>query len=426
MKLLFIHQTSPGQYLHVVRYLQKAGHSVVFVTQHCDRPIEGVQILQYLPAPIAAAPQSYVSDLEGAVMNALAVARLCEGLKRDGFTPDIIVGHTGWGELLFVKDIWPTVPMLGYFEFFYRSVGSDLNFDPEFPATIEDIMRVRVRNATNMLSLDAADWGHTPTKWQRDQYPVEYHQRISVIHEGIDTEQVRPDPAARLWLRGGVSLSRDDQVVTYCARKLEPYRGFHVFMRALPRVLAECPQAHVVIVGGDGVSYGRMPTDGKNWRDHMLEELAGQLDLSRVHFVGWLPHAQYLAVLHISSAHVYLTYPFVLSWGLLEAMAAECLVIGSRTPPIEEVIDGTDNGYLFDFFDTEGLAERICSTLHNQAATVPIRRNARRSIVDQFDLKTICLPAHLALIHRLSGIDPVPRSRQRRSGARRPALASAR
>lgn len=426
MKFLFIHQTSPGQYLHLVRYLQEAGHSVVFLTQHGDRSIPGVRMLEYTPMPVTPSALMYVHDLEGAVMNALAVARLCEGLKRDGFTPDIIVGHTGWGELLFVKDVWPTVPMLGYFEFFYRATGSDLDFDPEFPATRDDVLRVRVRNATNMLSLDAADWGHTPTNWQRDQYPAEYHPRISVIHEGVDTEIVKPDGAARLWLRGGLSLSRNNQVVTYCARKLEPYRGFHTFMRALPKVLAECPEAHIIIVGGDGVSYGRMPSDGKGWREHMLAELSGQLDLRRVHFLGWLPHAQYLAVLQVSSAHVYLTYPFVLSWGLLEAMAAECLVIASRTPPVEEVIDGVDNGRLFDFFDSDALADQIVAALRDQDATAEMRRNARRCVIEQFDLKTQCLPAHLALLHRLTGIDPVPKPAPRRGGAHRPALAAAR
>ncbi len=426
MKFLFVHQTFPGQYIHVVRYLQEAGHTVAFVTQRHDLEIAGVRTLDYLPAPISPAPASYASDLEGGVMNGLAVARLCEGLKREGFTPDIVVGHTGWGELLFVKDIWPSVPLLGYFEFFYRSSGSDLDFDREFPATIDDIMRVRVRNATNMLSLDAADWGHTPTKWQRDQYPAEYHHRISVIHEGVDTERVHPDPTARLWLRGGKSLSREDQVITYSARKLEPYRGFHVFMRTLPKVLAACPKAHVVIVGGDGVSYGRLPPDGTGWREHMLAELGGRLDLSRVHFVGWLPQMQYLAVLQISSAHVYLTYPFVLSWGLLEAMAAECLVIASRTPPVEEVVDGADNGYLVDFFDTDALAQQIRSVLDNQAATTAMRRQARRCVVERFDVKTICLPAHLALLHRLSGSNPVPRPRKRRAAAARPELAPAR
>lgn len=425
MNLLFIHQTFPGQYPHIIRCLLGAGHTVVFIAQHCDQEIEGIRILRYLPAPLTPASQSFVTDLEGGVVNGLAVARLCEGLKRDGFTPDIVVGHTGWGELLFVKDVWPAVPLLGYFEFFYRSSGSDLDFDAEFPVTTEDIFRVRVRNATNLLSLDAVDWGHTPTKWQRDQYPVEYHNRISVVHEGVDTELVHPDATARLWLARGLSLSCNDQVVTYSARRLEPYRGFHVFMRSLPKVLAEFPKAQVIIVGADGVSYGRLPADGTSWRQHMLRELSGQLDLSRVHFLGWLPYEQYLAVLQVSSAHVYFTYPFVLSWGLLEAMAAGCLLIASRTTPVEEVIDGSDNGHLVDFFDIDALAGQIISALRNPAAGRAMRETARRHVIERYDLKTVCLPGHLALIHRLSGIDPVPHSRARRKAAK-PALATAR
>ncbi len=426
MKFLFVHQNFPGQYTHVIRHLQDAGHAVVFITQRRDHEIAGIRMLEYLPAPILPGTQSYVNDLDGGVMNGLAVARLCEGLKQEGFTPDIVVGHTGWGELLFVKDIWPSVPLIGYFEFFYRSSGSDLDFDPEFPVTMEDALRVRVRNATNMLSLNAADWGHTPTKWQRNQYPVEYHHRISVIHEGVNTERVRPEPTARLWLRSGKSLSREDQVLTYSARNLEPYRGFHVFMRALPKVLEACPKAQIVIVGGDGISYGRPPVGGTGWRQHMLAELGGRLDLSRIHFVGWLPYAQYLAVLQVSSAHVYLTYPFVLSWGLLEAMAAECLVIGSRTPPVEEVIDGATNGYLFDFFDSDALAEQVCSVLQNPRASAAIRRQARRYVVERFDVQTICLPGHLALLSQLTGSDLVPRPRKRRAAAARPELAAAR
>jgi glycosyltransferase involved in cell wall biosynthesis len=426
MKFLFVHQTFPGQHIHVVRYLRDAGHSVVFIAQRRDLEIEGVRMLDYLPAPILPSSQSYVTEVDGGVMNGLAVARLCEGLEREGFTPDIVIGHTGWGELLFIKDIWPNVPLLGYFEFFYRSSGSDLDFDPEFPSTVDDVMRVRIRNATNLLSLDAADWGYTPTQWQRDQYPTEYRHRISVIHEGVDTELVHPDPTARVWLRGNKSLSREDQVVTYSARRLEPYRGFHVFMRTLPKVLEACPRAHVVIVGGDGVSYGRLPAGGAGWREHMLAELGGRLDLSRVHFVGWLPYAQYLAVLQVSSAHVYLTYPFVLSWGLLEAMAAECLIIGSRTPPVEEVIDGASNGHLVDFFDIDALARQISSALQNPAANTAIRRQARRYVVERFDVKTICLPAHLALIRQLTGVDLVPRPHKRRGAARRPELTSAR
>jgi glycosyltransferase involved in cell wall biosynthesis len=395
----------------LVRELRDSGHSIVFVAQRRAREIPGIRILEYSPLPPAMPAQSYLQDVEMGVMNGLAVARLCEGLKREGFTPDLVIGHTGWGEALFVKDVWPLVPLLGYFEFFYRTVGSDLDFDPEFPPSPDDPIRIRMRNAVNLLTLEAADWGQTPMQWQRDLYPAIYHSRISVIHEGIDTTQIRPDPAARLWLRSGVSLSPGDEVVTYSARNLEPYRGFHVFMRALPGVLQQRPNARVVIVGGDDVSYGRRAQQAATWREQMLRELHGRIDLRRIHFVGWLPYEQYLAVLQISAVHVYLTYPFVLSWSLLEAMSAGCLAIGSRTAPVEEVIEENTNGYLVDFFDIEALAERICTALANPEATAAIRANARQFVVDQYDLKTVCLPAHLTLIKRLTGNSTMPPGR---------------
>lgn len=401
MKFLFIHQNFPGQYRHLVQHLRDEGHEIVFITQH-GAPAEGIRLLEYLPLPQNSSLERYMGEIEINVTNGLAVARLCEGLKRDGFVPDIVIGHCGWGEVIFVKDVWPNAPLLGYFEFFYRATGSDLDFDSEFPPSADNILRLRVRNTTNLLSLDACDWGQTPTKWQRDQYPARYRDQISVIHEGIDTERVRPEPSSRLWLQGGVSLSRDDEVVTYSARNFEPYRGFHIFMRALPRILGRRPKARVIIVGSDGVSYGRRPDGAATWRQYMIRELGDSLDPSRVFFVGKLPYPQYLAVLQLSSVHVYLTYPFVLSWSLLEAMSAGCMVVGSRTPPVQEVMTDGKNGLLVDFFDVDGLVDRVCSALADRAAAEPLREAARNLVVSQFDLKTACLPAHLALIRRLT------------------------
>jgi glycosyltransferase involved in cell wall biosynthesis len=297
-----------------------------------------------------------------------------------------------------VKDVYPDTKLINYCEFFYRSTGQDFNFDPEFAEKPGAEWNLRSRNAIQLLGLDAMDAGISPMAWQAKTFPAEYAKKISVIHEGVDTNVIKPDPKAGIVIKDkNLTLTAKNEVITFVSRNLEPYRGFHIFMRALPELLAQRPNAHVIIIGGDGVSYGKTLLQG-TYRQLALKEVGGKIDHSRVHFIGKVPYIDYLRVLQISTAHVYLTYPFVLSWSMLEAMAAGCLIIGSRTPPVEEVIKHGQNGLLVDFFSPSELVKTICSAVRRKDRHQNLREEARKTVVDKYNFERVCLPKHLKLL----------------------------
>ena len=405
MKILFVHQNFPAQYRWLAETLARDKRWQVMALGEAGNikrrgKLPGVNTAGYAaPQPASQQTHHYVKPLEGAVRRGQAIVRACLELKKRGFVPDLVYAHPGWGEALFLRDVYPGARITLYCEFYYRATGRDVGFDPEFPANLDDIFRVRIKNAASILSLEAADAGISPTRWQRDAFPAEYRDRIALLHEGVDTTVVKPDARAELALPKGPKLTARDEVVTYIARNLEPYRGFHVFMRALPEILKRRPRAHVVIVGADGVSYGQSPPKGTTYRKKYLEEIGDGVDLSRVHFLGQVPYDTLLKVYQVSSVHVYLTYPFVLSWSLLEAMAAGCAVLASRTPPVEEVITDRENGYLVEFFKPGEIAGRVDELLSRPQDTVPVRERARKTIVERYDLKTICLPKQLELVN---------------------------
>ena len=385
MRILFLHQNFPGQFPHIASHLASiAGNQVLSISQQQARGLLGVHNIGYQPARrITKGIHHYIAGLESAVLNGQATAKVMEALKQQGFKPDVVIGHAGWGEILYVKDVFPNTKLLNYFEFFYRATGADTDFDPEFPNTLDDVLRIRTKNSINLLSLHASDAGISPTQWQKSLYPSEFQPKISVIHEGVNTELAKPNPNAELTLPNGLKLSKKDKVVTFVARNLEPYRGFHVFMRALEDICQRQPDCHVLIVGGDEIIYGRKPDGALNYREKLQNEV--NFDKKRVHFLGKLPYSDYLTMLQISTAHVYLTVPFVLSWSMLEAMATGCVVIGSNTAPVIEVIDG-ENGVFVDFFSSSEIAEKVDDVLLNSASKkyVAMRNNARETILNNY------------------------------------------
>jgi glycosyltransferase involved in cell wall biosynthesis len=416
-RYLFLHQNFPGQFRHLaLRLAQLPGHQVVSIGQPQSVALPGVQHLQYQPQrQPGQATHRYLLGMEAAVLAGQASASLMLDLRRQGFQPDAVIAHPGWGESLYTRDIFPQAKIFHFCEFYYHPSGADSGFDPAQPLGADDCARLRTRNALHLLNLEQCDVAVTPTWWQRSVHPVAYHDRIQVIHEGVDTALAKPDPEARVTLPDGRVLDRSRPVVTFVARNLEPYRGFGQFLQAAAALQARHPEVEVLLVGADSVSYGAKPQGHASWREKFSAEIA--FDPARTHFLGKLPYLDYLKVLQISSAHVYLTYPFVLSWSMLEALSCGCLVLGSRTPPVEEVIEHGRNGLLVDFFDTAALAGQLAEVLAAPPERwAPLRQAARQTVLARYSVEQGCAQWQALLARELQGF-----GHHRRPGAVRSA-----
>jgi glycosyltransferase involved in cell wall biosynthesis len=409
LKFLFVHQNYPGQFLHITRQLVAAGrHEVVFVTEPNPNEIVGVRKVPYA-RPVLDIPQTHVAarELDNGVRRAETVLKTAIGLKHLGYRPDIIIGHHGWGEMLNLRDVWPDSPMLGYFEFYYQHNKADVGFDPEFPADPLDYPRIRAKNAINHVALNLGGAGQTPTQWQLSTYPDWARPQIDVVWEGVDLITCSPDPTAhkKTLKIGDMTIRPTDKLVTYVSRDLEPYRGFHVMMRALPELMRARKDVKVVMIGGDGISYGSGPRQGNTWREVMLAEIGKDIDPSRVVFPGRVDYATYLAALRRSDAHVYLTYPFVASWSLREALAIGCPVIGGDTETVREFITHGENGLLTPTLEPHTLARTVLGLLEDKALTRSLRANARAYAERRLAMADY-LASYCRLIERLTGENP--------------------
>lgn len=410
MRILIIHQNFPGQYKHLAPALVAAGHQVVALTPKAKEvgKWKGVQVVPYrIKRKSAADVHPWVADFETKVIRGEACYRQALVLRDKGFTPDVILAHHGWGEPMFLKDVWPGARMGLYCELYHLADKDTVAFDPEFPvADLElNAARLKIRNLNNTVHFEVGDAGISPTQFQAATFPEPFRTKIDVIHDGIDTDLVKPNADAVLKVSDTLSLTRDDEVITFINRNLEPYRGYHSFMRALPDLLKARPNAQVVMLGGDEVSYGAKPPKGQSWKQIYIDEVRGQIsdaDWARVHFMGRVPYDVFLAMMQVSRLHIYLTYPFVLSWSLLEAMSAGAAILASDTAPVLEVMQDDVTGRLTDFFDTQALVRKANDLLDDADARARLGAAARDYVVQNYDLKTICLPKQMDWVTRLA------------------------
>jgi glycosyltransferase involved in cell wall biosynthesis len=371
-------------------------NEVVFITSVLRGSIPGVTKVVYAIRAEAAALAAHIRTLQYAVRRAEAVALAAKQLKAAGFIPDIIVAHPGWGDSLYIKQVFFERPLVIYAEYYYSMQGADIGFDPEFPPMPEQFLAVRSQNAIDLLSLEDCDRGISPTHWQKSRLPARYRDKICTVFDGIDTSLCVPRPDVEFRLKDGSLYRASDEIVTFAARNLEPYRGFHIFVRAMEEICRRRPRTRFLIVGGDGNNYSQRLPEGQTYRQKYL--IGSAVDMTRIHFLGTLPFEEYLRVLSVSSVHIYLTYPFVLSWSLLEAMSCGCLIVASATPPVREVISDRENGLLVDFFSPKDIADRVDEVLEDRARFQTLRSNARLTVQSQYELKTVCLPRQFAML----------------------------
>jgi glycosyltransferase involved in cell wall biosynthesis len=400
MKILFVHNSFPAQFQQLIKVLaEDPAVEMAAVGAPNARAMKRVRLIRYrMPEGDVSGTHPFARRFDVECRRAEQVLYSLSTLKASGFLPDIILAHPGWGETLPLRTVFPDARILLYCEFFYGTEGRDIGFDPEFPeGGLDGGIALHLKNATTLLALSDADRGVSPTPWQRSTFPRHFQRMIEVVHEGVDVEELQPRRDASFTLPDGRIVRRGDPVITFVARNLEPLRGYHTFLRTLPRILDRLPEAEILIIGGHGTSYGMKPPRGTTWKTMFLEEVAGRLDLSRVHFLGRVPRARYLSALQVSAAHVYLTYPFVLSWSLIEAMGSGCAIVASDTGPLRDVVDGS-NGILVPFFDTEQLAARIVEVVTKPRRFADMRRKARELVCDRYDARRICVPQMRRLI----------------------------
>jgi len=406
MKILFIHRNFPAQFLNLVYYLaENPDNKIFFITAREENNIKNVNKIVYkIDNKINSNTHTYLKDYEDWILHGQAVAKSLIELRRQGFVPDIIYAHN-WGEDLFIKDVYPEVPLLSYLEWYTNPYNSDLDFNKEKKLSFDNLCQIRIKNSPKLINLTSCDHGITPTYWQLQQYPEIFHHKISVIPDGVCTNFFHPNPETKVVIPEiNLDLSHVKEIVTYATSGMEPYRGFPQFMEAASIIQKHRPDCHIVVAGHDSSFYSEIRSDGKSYKEYMLENLS--LDLSRIHFTGFLSYISYSKLLQASNVHIYLTYPYVLSWSLLESMATGCLVIGSDTAPVREVIKDGENGLLADFFSPAQIADKVDEAFSNPEKMKIIKEKARKTIQENYNIQNL-LFEQIQLINRMINKEPL-------------------
>ena len=407
MNILFVHSNYPAQFKHLINHLKNKHNTIKFLaanrewTSTDENPVE---LIRFEPARDAGGElcHPYLKRFEKAIVVAQAAVKEALKLRQEGFNPDLIVGHSGFGATLFLKEIWKEAKFIGYFEWFYRSSGSDVGFIKNDAITPDYACRVHTFNAPISLDLSVCDAAVSPTKWQAQQFPKKLQNSIDIIFEGVDTKDLSPltgEKERGLKLDFLPTIPSDVPLVTYTTRGFEPYRGWPQVAEGISLLQKRNPRVHILLVGSDEVAYGSKRPDNMTWRQWAFQEF--EYDATRLHFSPPLSYEKYIKVLQNSWVHIYWTIPFILSWSLIEAMSCGCSIVASNTEPVREVITSGIEGILVDFYDSQGLADRVDELVRDNELRSSFSERARQKIVNSKYDKQSSLQKYDALIERV-------------------------
>ncbi len=391
MRILFIHDNFPAQFGGLGLWLGAQGWEVAFATAAEVAETPGFRLLRYKPhrAP-SGGTHPYAQPMDRAAINGQAFVRAALAAREQGYRPDVIVSHSGWGAGMFARDVFPAAAYVAYAEWWYSWPGADVTYlarleGREFKGAVEAPMYERARNAPIAMDIAAADAVLCPTEFQASQFPALLRPALTVRHDGIDADFYAPGTSPDQATLGGL-VADDARVITYATRGMEPHRGFPQFMAALPAILAADPRAVAVIAGENRVAYGGSSLRATDWKAKALADKA--IDPARVHFVGRLSRADYRRLLRRSDAHVYLTVPFVLSWSMLEAMSTGCALVLSDTAPVREFADASSARFA-DLADPATITTAVLDLLRHPAEAAPLRARARAAILEGLTIRDL-------------------------------------
>ncbi len=372
-RILFLHHNFPAQFRKLASHLAAKGEEVLFLSER-----NFVGLLPGIEQRTVPSPKDFeITSLGGQVACAQRFRQSLLELKIEGWIPDRIVSHSGWGCGLDAGWVFPDAKRISYLEWWFADDAMDFEFDPNnpwFSYSKKSRLNMRHRNMSIALELLEADAVVSPTQWQKKHLPGPLRERCQVIHEGVDINFFGFNPSWR-----PIKKLR----LTYATRGLEPMRSFPEFVLALPELLRLWPNLEVLIAGDDRMAYGGIKPEEGSYGKWAKAVLSDWCEEGRVKFLGHLPKLQYARLLKSSHVHCYLTRPFVASWSLLDAMASGCCLVASDLELVKEFADAKAT-FWTDQRDQNVLQQSLNAALALDSAERKSRGIAQRHLAETY------------------------------------------